>query len=58
MLYTPTATSVATIVRPVCAECGFQMMLSRIEPDRPGYEIHTFECTKCWHQESVTVKFR
>jgi hypothetical protein len=35
------------IVHPTCAKCGAPMWLTRIEPDGPGLEKHTFECQAC-----------
>lgn len=32
------------------------MSLARIEPDKPGYDLRTFECSKCDHVVSVVVK--
>lgn len=32
------------------------MMLTRIEPARPGYDLRTFECRECDHTESVVTK--
>jgi len=33
------------------------MMLTRIDPERAGYEMRSFECPTCDHSESVTVRF-
>jgi len=30
-----------------CGKCGKPMRLSRIEPGPPGFDLRTFECTKC-----------
>ena len=35
------------IVRPSCSECGTATFLVGIEPERPGYELLTFQCPKC-----------
>ena len=42
--------------RPECPQCGMLMMLTRIEPEAPGEELRTFECSLCEHQASVVVK--
>ena len=39
-----------------CLKCGSQMALSRIEPEKPGYEHHVFECSKCGHLQSQVVE--
>jgi len=36
--------------------CGAKMMLARIEPERPGYDSRTFECSKCEHIASAVTK--
>jgi hypothetical protein len=33
------------------------MWLTRIEPDRPGYEIRTFACTRCGTTETVVAQY-
>jgi len=38
-----------------CAKCGNPMRLSQIEPAAPGYDIRTFECTKCDSNERFSV---
>ena len=35
------------IDRPVCKRCQIRMMLARIAPDGPGFEVRSFECPKC-----------
>jgi hypothetical protein len=30
-----------------CSGCGKPMRLACIEPDRPGFDLRTFECPKC-----------
>ena len=30
-----------------CSECGGSMWLTKIIPDRPGWEMRTFECGLC-----------
>jgi hypothetical protein len=52
---TPTAHS-DSIPRPACPWCGTQMMLARIEPDKPEHEQRTFECLRCHKSETVVVK--
>jgi hypothetical protein len=33
------------------------MVLTRIEPDSPGYDMRTFECPNCDHSESKVMHF-
>jgi phage FluMu protein Com len=35
--------------RPACPKCKARMMLTSIEPARPGVDLHTFECAVCNH---------
>jgi hypothetical protein len=37
----------SAVDRPVCKRCGVRMMLARIAPDRPDFEVRSFECPKC-----------
>ena len=55
-IYQPASPHSDLIERPDCSECGTKMRLFGIEPDRPGYELHSFECPKCKHIEAKTGK--
>ncbi len=46
------------IERPPCIKCGTQMLLTRIEPDKPDHDRRTFECPECAYQESIVVKYQ
>ena len=35
--------------RPTCPKCKAEMMLTSIDPARPGVDLHTFECAICDH---------
>ena len=35
-----------------------QMYLARIEPEKPGYDLRTFECPRCQHVETAVVQFK
>jgi hypothetical protein len=52
-----THASSRAITRPPCPKCGTTMMLARIEPHTPGYDMRTFECPACDHSESAVVHF-
>jgi endogenous inhibitor of DNA gyrase (YacG/DUF329 family) len=43
--------------RPPCPKCGTTMVLARIAPHTPGYDMRTFECPACDHSESSVVHF-
>jgi hypothetical protein len=44
-------------IRQACPECSALMYLARIEPEKPGFDLRTFECPRCQHVETVAVKF-
>jgi hypothetical protein len=41
--------------RPDCPLCAAQMYLARIEPEKPGHDLRTFECPRCQHVETAVV---
>jgi hypothetical protein len=45
----------AQIQRPPCPNCLTHMMLARIMPARPGFDLRWFECPKCNHVHEVLV---
>ena len=45
--YQPASPHSDSIKRPDCPKCGTNMRLFGIEPERPGFELHSFECPKC-----------
>ncbi len=50
--------SSGSALRPPCPRCGAQMSLARIEPEKPGHNLKTFECPQCEHSETVVVEYR
>ena len=44
------------IKRPYCTKCGTQTRLFDLEPEKPGYELHSFACPKCNHIETAVAK--
>jgi hypothetical protein len=51
-IYKPATPHSNSIKRPTCSKCGTGMLLFGIEPERPGYELHSFECPKCQNTET------
>ena len=47
--------SVAEIGILNCSGCGRPMRLACIEPDKPGFDLRTFECAKCNTDEIFLV---
>jgi hypothetical protein len=38
-----------------CSGCGKPMRLGCIEPDKPGFDLRTFECAKCNIEKTLLV---
>ena len=53
VFYQPVAAHLNSITRPNCSDCGRATRLFGIEPERPGYELRTFVCSKCEHIETA-----
>ena len=53
--YTLESTPITTW--PECPKCTARMYLARIEPEKPGFDLRTFECPRCQHVERTAVKF-
>ena len=45
--YQPATAHSDSIERPDCSKCGTKMRLFGIEPETPGYELHSFACPNC-----------
>jgi hypothetical protein len=54
--YQPRTPHSDAIKRPDCSACGALTRLFGIEPEKPGYELHTFHCPKCNHIETLAAK--
>jgi hypothetical protein len=46
---------VDVIKNPRCPKCGEMMALRLIEPERPGFDLRTFECPKCFGTETLVA---
>jgi hypothetical protein len=57
-IFEPATSYSKSITRPPCSKCGTQMLLARIEPDKPNYDKRTFECATCESSESFVVKYK
>ena len=40
-----------------CTKCGAPVMLARIEPAKPGFDLRTFECSSCNNVDQYIVEF-
>ena len=43
---------------PPCTICGQRLILRRIEPAQPGYDMRTLECAGCAHSHQYFVKYQ
>jgi hypothetical protein len=39
--------------RPPCSKCGRPLMLTRIEPEKPGFDQRTYYCASCRATETI-----
>jgi hypothetical protein len=51
-----TGPSLIPIERPRCPKCTDRMNLARIMPGPKGYDLRNFECDKCDHVETRTIR--
>ncbi len=51
----PAAIPVLAIQRIRCPKCKTRMRLARISPGPTGFELRTFDCSKCDHVEKVVI---
>lgn len=46
-----------TVQRPACSRCKASMMLVSIEPERPGVDLHRFQCAVCNHVLTIRAAY-
>ena len=51
----PAAIPLLAIERLRCPKCRTRMMLARISPGPAGFELRTFDCSKCNHVEKIAI---
>jgi hypothetical protein len=56
IIYQPATPRSTSTIRPNCPECQTQMRLFGIESEAPGYELYSFECSKCQRIETAVAK--
>ena len=54
--YQPATPHSASIKQPDSPKCGTKMWLFGIEAEKPGYELHSFDCPKCHQIETAVGK--
>jgi hypothetical protein len=42
-------------LRPPCSKCGKPLILTRIEPEEPGFDLRTYYCAACEDSEVVVA---
>src|SRR6202048_691241 len=40
-------------LRPPCSQCGRPLLLTRIEPEEPGFDLRMYYCVFCATNESI-----
>jgi hypothetical protein len=40
-------------LRPPCSKCGRPLILTRIEPEEPGFDLRTYYCAACADSEVI-----
>jgi hypothetical protein len=40
-------------LRPPCTGCGRPLVLTRIEPEEPGFDLRTYYCAFCQANETI-----
>jgi hypothetical protein len=55
MAHYPAAIPLLAIERLRCPKCQTRMMLARISPGPTGFELRTFDCSKCDHVEQIVI---
>jgi hypothetical protein len=43
-------------LRPPCSGCGRPLVLTRIEPEKPGCDLRTYYCAFCQSRETVVAR--
>lgn len=49
----PPAYKFVDTIRPPCSKCGRPMVLTRIEPEEPGFDLRTYCCAACEATEVI-----
>ena len=45
------------IACPSCPKCGTRMMLTYVVPERKVYERRIYECPRCEHEVTETIRY-
>lgn len=58
MLFNSIMAASDAMTRPACPRCAGRMLLPRLDPEKPGHDTRTFECSKFQRCESVVVQYQ
>jgi DNA polymerase III alpha subunit (gram-positive type) len=51
----PAAIPLLAIQHLLCPKCHAQMTLAGIAPGPTGFDLHSFDCSKCDHVEQIAI---
>jgi hypothetical protein len=43
---------------PACTRCRSRLLLKRIEPSEPGFDLRTYECARCGEVDHYKVRYQ
>jgi hypothetical protein len=49
----PLAFKFVDTIRPPCSKCSRPLILTRIEPEEPGFDLRTYYCAGCEDSEVI-----
>jgi hypothetical protein len=49
----PLALKFVDTIRPPCSKCGRSLILTKIEPEEPGFDLRTYYCAACEDSEVI-----
>src|SRR5580698_6012432 len=44
-------------LRPPCSKCGRPLVLTKIEPEEPGFDLRTYYCSRAKAPSSLSLRF-
>src|SRR5258705_10384669 len=47
------STQISNKLRPPCTKCGKPLLLTRSEPEKPGFELRVYYCASCGASDRV-----
>jgi RNase P subunit RPR2 len=50
------ASATSSIDRRPCSRCKARMVLARVRPAKPGFDLCTFDCMKCDRTERIMLQ--